>query len=84
MLIVLLNGLSHTVLLPRSPYLVMLNRILSWRDSGGQLRLQTLLPVDLVTQQGAEYLLAADVEHGLDKNHLLRLRLDYIISAVTL
>lgn len=46
-----------------------------WRDDSGRIHAQTLLPVDLVVKDGAEYLLArdsGDIEH--------RIRLDRIDS----
>ncbi len=46
---------------------------LRWREAGGEARRETLLPLDLVTRDGAEYLLAEDSD-----GRRLEIRLDHI------
>ena len=52
---------------------------LSWRDDSGQAHLETVVPDDLETRAGEEFLLA----HGLDGS-LRRVRLDHILEAEAL
>jgi Rho-binding antiterminator len=52
---------------------------LSWRQAGGQLRVELLRPVDLRTRNHAEFLLAETL-----KGNKLELRLDQIIKAEVL
>ncbi len=46
---------------------------LRWHEAGGEARRETLLPIDLVTRDGAEYLLAEDRD-----GRRLEIRLDHI------
>ena len=50
--------------------------LVSWHDTDGVSHLETLVPRDLKTREGAEYLLAETLAGGR-----LRLRLDRIQSA---
>ena len=47
-----------------------------WREAGAGERMQVLMPVDLVTREGAEYLVVETRE-----GDSLELRLDYILRA---
>ncbi len=49
--------------------------LLEWQDETGQARSATVLPVDLVTQAGEEFLLVQDSDR-----QQLRIRLDRILS----
>jgi len=46
-----------------------------WRDPQGSMHLEVLLPQDMMTQNGAEYMIAQSVD-----GHSYQLRLDYIIQ----
>ena len=53
----------------------------SWRDAAGENHLGVLTPIDLVTRDHAEYLIARDADADQQQ---LEIRLDYILQAEAL